>query len=393
MAARKDRKATPVAEKDIRVLGLSEMTMTGEMGQFGGKLGQMYNALYRRYNLIGMVNTQMPRFLEYYNRARTFMPDRAKWRAAASINTWAFHKRSRLAEERLQQWDGQYDLIFQLHTLQTPGILTQGRPYVIATDNTYMNSRRYWPDWVPLKSKREQEAWIALEGQAYRNAEFIFPWSEFTRQSLIHDYGVNPDRIVAAGAGANFVAGDIENKRYDTQTAIFVGYEFERKGGYVLLEAWEKVRKALPNAQLNIVGPREKPENIPAGVNWIGRVSDRAYLKQLYNDSTVFVMPSIFEPWGHVFTEAMGMGLSCVGSDRCAMPEIIQAGETGLISEVSNPDSLAEALIEILGDPAKAEQMGRRAYQKMEAGNTWDDVVSRWAPHIKETVDKYSSLS
>lgn len=388
MASQKERKTTPLLDKDIRILGLSEVEMRGDLGHFGGKLGQMYNAISRRYNLIGMVNARMPKTFEYYNRMRTFFPDRARWRAASSINSWAFVQRSRFTEERLRQWDGQYDLILQLHTLQTPGLLEKGRPYIIATDNTYMNSLRHWPDWVPIKNRREQEAWIRLEGEAYRHAEFLFPWSEFTRQSMINDYGVNPDRIIAAGAGANFVSHNIENKRYDTQTALFVGYEFERKGGYVLLEAWDQVRKVLPNAQLNIVGPRDKPDTLMEGVHWIGRVEDRQQLQQYYDEATVFVMPSIFEPWGHVFTEAMGMGLPCVGSDSCAMPEIIQDGETGLITEVNNAESLAAALITLLGDPAKAEAMGKQAYARMESGNTWDDVVDRWSQFIHQTATK-----
>ena len=63
-------------------------------------------------------------------------------------------------------------------------------------------------------------------------------------------------------------------------------------------------------------------------MTWAGRI-DRDALAELYRRATVFVLPSLFDAWGHVFVEAMGYGLPCIGTDCCAMPELIEDGISG----------------------------------------------------------------
>lgn len=372
-------------DKAIRVIGLYEAKMTVKDGKLSGKLGEMYNAVGRRFNLVSAESVSLNSMPKYVNLARNFRLNRAIWRSASSLNPTAFHLRSTRAERKLQQWEGQFDIIVQLHTLQSPGDLAKRRPFVLVTDNTFMNSLNYWPEWVPLSDKMQQ-AWLELESEVYRSASYVFTWSDFTRQSFIHDYNIPADRVVAVGGGANLIAGDIAGKRYDTQTAVFVGYEFERKGGFYILESWKKVRQQLPDAKLYIIGPYEPlAEPIP-GVHWLGRIHDRNELRKRLEESSVFVMPSLFEPYGHAFTEAMGMGLPVIAANHCAMPEIIHHNESGLLVPPREVDSLAEALIALLGDPERAQAMGHRAYHDILNAGTWDDVVSRMAPYIRQAV-------
>ena len=137
---------------------------------------------------------------------------------------------------------------------------------------------------------------------------------------------------------------------------------------------------SFQGARLQIVGATEADRrsvaNLP-GIEWIGKVTDRKQLGRLYQEAAVFVMPSLFEPWGHVFYEAMGYGLPCIGTNCCAMPEIIEDGVTGLLVPPGQPKPLAAALIELLGDPLRAGEMGRSAHGRVLTGHTWDDVVER----------------
>jgi glycosyltransferase involved in cell wall biosynthesis len=167
-----------------------------------------------------------------------------------------------------------------------------------------------------------------------------------------------------------------------------VGYELKRKGGYVLLQAWERVQRALPDAQLWFVGPDQPRGKQPHGVRWLGRIDNRQTLEQIYHQASVFTLPALFEPWGHVVVEALGSGLPCVVSDRCALPEIVEHGATGLIVPAAEPELLAEALIDLLSHPQRAERMGRQAHATVAQGHTWDDVVARMAPHIEQAAEK-----
>jgi glycosyltransferase involved in cell wall biosynthesis len=243
-------------------------------------------------------------------------------------------------------------------------------------------SLQHWPEWVPNVSQSKHVEWMKRETEIYANAQYVFTWSEFARNSVISDYGISPDSVIATGAGANFTNASIKDKRYDTQIALFVGYEFERKGGKVLLDSWRDVHAALPDAKLYMVGPPDRSKIETPGVVWLGNVTDRAKLKGLYEQATVFVMPSIFEPWGHVFTEAMGMGLACVGNRSCAMPEIIDHDETGYLVPPGDTEALAECLIRVLSSTETAARFGRNAYNKMKSAGGWKDVIDVMSDYL-----------
>ena len=284
---------------------------------------------------------------------------------------------------------GSYDLIVQLHTMHTPGFYPHERPYVISTDNTYALSDRYYAPWAPLRGRERRER-LQLERQAFQRAAFLFPRSDWLRQSLIEDYGCDPARVIRVGGGSNIHVASLEGKRYDSQAALFVGYGFARKGGATLLRSWEFVRRRLPEAQLWIVGPQPPRAVELPGVRWFGHVTDRSVLSDLYARATAFVMPSVFEPWGHVFFEAMGHGLPCIGTDCCAMPEIITHGVTGLIVPPAEPEPLASALVALLGAPQLAERLGQQAYADVLYNHTWDNVVDRMAPYIEQFSSIYA---
>lgn len=375
-------------KRKCRILGLTVERVSPLPGQTSARVTGLYGALAHRFDVVGITRPALPSFDRYMNKLRNFHPEREAWVARSGLNPWVFKRRTEIAEQQLAKWHGRYDLIVQLHTLVSPGVNLRQRAYVLHTDNTYALSERYYAPWAPLRGRERAER-LHLERTTFQNAAFLFPRSEWLRRSMIEDYGCDPARVIRVGGGANFVAESIDEKRYDGQIALFVGGSFRRKGGFDLLRAWRIVQRRLPDAQLWIVGPERERKFAEAhpGVRWFGHISDRAALAELFAKASLFVLPSLFEPWGHVFLEAMGQGLPCIGTDHCAMPEIIQHGETGLLVPPSEPEPLAEALAALLLDPQQAERMGRLAYAQMQHGYTWDDVVDRMAPYIERAVD------
>jgi len=379
--------------KTLRILGLTMEKVTDFRTRPSAKNAGMYAALDRRFQVLEVISPTLSKVDTLYNRLSHVDTNIAYWRTRTHVNTWALKRRSARAEQLLQQWDGQYDLIFQVHALTAPGLHPYRRPYVLHTDNTYMLSERHYPGWATLRNRRERDEWVHIEREIYQQAAFLFPRTEFLRKSLIDDYGCDPGRVVRVGAGANIVAMSIEGRRYDSQTVLFVGNDFRRKGGQTLLQAWEQVRQRLPKARLLIVGSAQQPATLPAGVEWIGRVADRQVLADLYMRAAVFVLPSLFEPWGSVYLEAMGHGTPCIGTVQSGIPEVIEHGVTGLLVPPAEAKPLANALIDMLADPIRAEAMGRKGYESVQHGYTWDDVVSRMAPYIEQVVSERTMAS
>jgi glycosyltransferase involved in cell wall biosynthesis len=364
----------------IRLAGVTAKDITHDGSRYRGVKSVVYNILDQRFDLIGVKSCQLSKRAKNFSRVINLRRKRSHWRFASDMNPWTFKYRSGVAEDYLRQHAGQFDVVVQMDTLLAPGSLKEQRPYVIVTDNTYALTHRYWPEWAPMVPRHHRK-WLALEGDVYRNASALFVWSEFTRRSMIDDYGVDPARVFAVGCGANLYDETLQKTQYDSHKALYIGNDFERKGGYVMLEAWGRVREAIPDAELLIVGPQRQEAPDQDGVRWLGRI-DHAELRKLYYLANQFVMPSLFEPWGMVLMEAMGLGLPCVVTNHNAAPEFITSGENGTLVPPGEAGPLADAMLTLLSDPDKAAALGKVAHGIILEHFTWDKVMGRIMPHL-----------
>lgn len=363
-------------ERSLRILGVSVPDVSDWHEEHpAGRWSQVYAALNARTTLVGTIRPHLPRAYELANLATNFRPRRAAWLARAGFNRSYEARLSASVEAEIRSIGDGFDLIVQLQTLCRPGT-DPGRPYVIYTDNTFALTQRFYPQWAPLAADRVR-AWLEFEAEVCARARAVYTFSEFARASVIDDYGASPDDVVAIGAGANHLELDLGDRRWDRRVALFVGSPLRLKGGLTLLEAWPAVLAEVPGAQLQIVGPTgAKPRGLPPGVQWIGRV-DRRRLDELYRGASVFVLPSHYDAWGHVFVEAMGHGLPCIGTNICAMPELIEPGISGHLVPRGEAGPLARALVDLLGDPARAERMGRVGHERVLSSMTWPQVADR----------------
>jgi glycosyltransferase involved in cell wall biosynthesis len=159
---------------------------------------------------------------------------------------------------------------------------------------------------------------------------------------------------------------------------LFVGREFDRKGGDVLMAAFAEVRAVVPNAALHIVG--NGAVHSAPGVEAHGRVQDRRRLRGFYEKARVFCLPSRYEPYGLVLTEAMAHGVPCVGTRVQSIPEILDHGRAGTLVSPGDPKELADALVALLTDDSLAHQLGSAGRLRVEEELNWDRVADRMAP-------------
>lgn len=344
------------------------LALADASGTRRGKWAPLFDALGHRHELTDVVQPAVigNRFI----RAGLSRLPQPPGRAPARFRRWSDE-----VETRLESADP-FDLAFLLGSRLAPGSEPGRYPFVIYTDNTFALTVRYYPQWNAM-SKTDRTDLLELEQETCREARFVFTTSKWARRSMIEDYGCAPERVLAVGGGTA-VEPELRKSSWERRVALFVGIEFERKGGRTLLAAWPDVRTRVPDAELWIVGPRFKPSlRLPAGVRWLGRVEDRHTLTSLYREASVFVMPSWFEPWGFVFHEAMAAGVPCVGASVCAMPEIISDGITGRLVRPADAAELGDTVSAILGDPELAEQMGRKGFREVRDHHQWAHVAAR----------------
>jgi glycosyltransferase involved in cell wall biosynthesis len=232
------------------------------------------------------------------------------------------------------------------------------------------------------------------ELRALEGVNLIFTMSDWVRNSCIDAYGQPPSKVFAIGAGPNLpslpgvVRRDVARPRF-----IFVGKgDFERKGGLALLAAFERVRRAIPDAELIVVGQNKPPSDAP-GVVCIERLDRRnpdaeRRLQELYASATVFVMPSLHEPFGIAFLEAMAFGLPCVGTSSCAMPEIIDDGISGFLVSPGDVETLARRMIELGADASLALRMGEAGRRRVEERYSWPGVAGRLISSLESRLEQ-----
>jgi glycosyltransferase involved in cell wall biosynthesis len=303
----------------------------------------------------------------------------ARFRRRALAYRWntayAFDVHSRYLGAAIDALDPAPDVVLQNGALFAPGAPPRV-PYVLLLDHTraLAEASPAYPAAGLAAPPRYGPSWFARERACYQGAAAIATFSENVARSLVRDYGIAGQRVEIVGAGANAQA-ERGVRADDGETILFVGREFARKGGTFLLDAFELVRRRRPSARLLIAGPSE-PLALPAGAEQLGPVLYEG-LEQLFARATVFTLPTLWEPFGIAFLDAMACGVPCVGTAIEAVPEIVEDGKTGLLVPPGDPAALAEALLALLGDPARARAMGAAGRARVQGRFLWSHVGAR----------------
>jgi len=320
--------------------------------------------------------------------AATFALDRHHWATRYHLAGVPFRLRSRRARRHIARYRHRIDAIVQVGSTFEP--LGRGTiPYFLCCDSNIRVAQRGaasgYSDATPLAGA-ELEAVADRERRVYEGAAAIFPLSEQLRRSFIDDFHIPERRVHTIYAGPNFDTARIPappaNRRDEAPpTVLFVGRQFHRKGGDVLLESFRRVRAQIPAARLIVAGlPIGSVDG--AGVVCVGDLDKNtadgwAALASAYASADVFALPTRFEPFGVAFLEAMHFGLPCVGPRAWAVPEIIADGETGFTIPVDDVEGLADRLIRLLRDRALARAMGEAGRLRARDLFTWPRVVDR----------------
>lgn len=353
-------------------------------------VGPLSRAMRDRFDVVGQVDAELTRAERLLIAGMTMRPSRRAWTERFFKSNTAVGFRSRRAATALAAVDAPYDVVFQTHAL----FVSSDPLTVLYVDCTHRQSMAQWPDWNPLRG-RALRRWLDRERRQYQAAAHVFAFCAQTRDSLIEQYDVDPHRVSVVGAGVNFERSPLpRTRRAGPPTVLFVGNDFVRKGGPELLEAFDRLRRQLPDTRLRIVG---RPYPVPdrPGVEHLGSVSDREQMSRLYAEADVFCLPSHFDPFPGVLLEAMAHGLPCVVTPTCGVPEMAVDGETALfVSDGADliPD-LATALGALLTDPDRADRLGRAGSRRVQERFLWSQVMDRMTPHLDRLTEQPAGRS
>jgi glycosyltransferase involved in cell wall biosynthesis len=221
----------------------------------------------------------------------------------------------------------------------------------------------------------------AMIARVYRGAEVVIALSEECKRELRSVVPEMRVEVVGNPIGIPPAAAPLDR---GPPTVLFLGVVLERKGVDDLLHAWPTVRAAIPGARL-VLGGSGEVERARAlaerlGIadcvetpGWIGDDDKPPLLEQAW----ALALPSRREALPMAVLEAMAAGVPVVASRVGAIPEAVQDGESGLLVDTGDPEGLAAALIEMLGDPRRRRSLGRAARRRATAAYSAAVVVPR----------------
>lgn len=299
-----------------------------------------------------------------------------RWRAGLfSLAAW--RRNSRICDRLLEKVLRPGDRILQMQTHYRPDrVYAQHEYYMYIMASLGLNLTVPGMPWVPAKA--EQSEFLSRENNLLRRAKHVFAIADYVGEHMVQKVGIPAQNVSVAGcAGSDFYfqhpPANVPDKF--THTLLFVGWDFELKGGRDLIPAFLKARERIPQLRLMVAGPDPVVVGNHPGVEPLGAVRDKNRLLELYRQADIFVMPSVFDSFGFVFIEAMSQYLPCIGTDFQAMPEIIQHGKTGYIVPLRSPTALADAICTYYEREENRREMGLAAHERALARYQWDGVV------------------
>ena len=344
-----------------------------------------FTELRRRGALHRAFGVEAPRLPRLGYIARNFKTDREAWRT--DFYNDAGYRDALTAEIGRRLKPGDFSQRFlQIGAMYDVPRLLEGRAECVSYHDGNLAETLRSPYAPKGLSVRKADIALAYERTVYHGMDRVYAMSEYLRRSFIDDFGVPAGRVVAVGAGINLDAmpEPVPDKPFDTREVLFIGVDFARKGGWGLLKAFQVVRERVSGATLHVVGPRELnvPPGLAGGVVMHGFLNkndpaERARLDGLFRRCGLFVMPSLYEPFGIAPLEAMAHQLPCLVTDAWALREMVTPGETGDLVACGDVDDLADKLAALLADPEALRKMGEAGRKQVAERFTWDRVIDR----------------
>jgi glycosyltransferase involved in cell wall biosynthesis len=262
-------------------------------------------------------------------------------------------------------------------------------PKVFCADATFANVVDAYDDYRNCAAEYVELA-HAQESRALATcAAAIYP-SHFAARSAVEDYGARPDKVHVLPFGAyvgvpsqDAVAAAIGTRSLDPVRILFVGREWKRKGGDIVLTACEIARRQGVRVTLDLVGLDSVPEQLPDvaqshGLLLKSNPDQRGLFESLLARTDLLFVPSRVENYGIAFCEAAAYGVPSLTSAVGGIPTIVRPGLTGFaLPAGSPPDAYAAIIRDCAADRDRYRHLCRLARRFYDQHLSWDVFGSR----------------
>jgi len=289
-------------------------------------------------------------------------------------------------EKFLQYRQHEYDLVHDnqslcygllyLQSINIPVVATIHHP--ITKDRIIaLNSSRNW--WHRILIRR-WHSFLNMQGNVVRKLDHLLTVSEQSRKDILQAFRIPASKIstVFNGIDTDDFAPMPDVKRLPFQLIATASADVPLKGLDYLLKALASLKDRYPALELLVIGSRKPGGHTDELINKL-RLNNKIRfvtnltteeIKRLYAESTIAVVPSLYEGFGLPAGEAMSCGIPVISTNGGALPEVV--GEAGIQVPIKDSPALASAIANLLKNPDKREKLGAAGRNRILEKFSWD---------------------
>jgi glycosyltransferase involved in cell wall biosynthesis len=274
------------------------------------------------------------------------------------------------------------DIVFSPGTIPIAYVQTE-KPIVFWTDATFAGMIDFYPEFTNLCAETIKNG-HKMEQLALSRCRLAIYASEWAANTAIQSYDVDPAKVKVIPFGANINSDrDVHEidkitnqKSFDNCKLLFLGVDWDRKGGGKALAVAELLNKRGLRTELHVVGCAP-PFTLPPFVKNHGFISKkteegRKKLDQLFSNSHFLILPSQAECYGVVFAEASSFGLPSLATKVGGIPTAILDGKNGWTFDRSEtPEKYCEYIEALMGSKDDYRALALSCFQEYSERLNW----------------------
>jgi len=234
-----------------------------------------------------------------------------------------------------------------------------------------------------------------LEVDLIKRANVITVVANSVAQEL-KEYPTQNKKIIVMGNGIDNTIFKPVEKKNEKKYILFTGRLSYRKGLFDLIECGKYICEKYPDISFIITGSGILSDTLQERINELGLAKQfkflgfvtREELIKLYQNATLYVLPSHYEGLPTVLLEAMSCGLPVIATAVSGNLDVITHGKNGILVPPKSPEKIAEAISLLLEDEQIRKKLGENARKTIEEKYTWDILSNNYLKYYTSLIRK-----
>jgi glycosyltransferase involved in cell wall biosynthesis len=273
-----------------------------------------------------------------------------------------------------------------------PTIVTIHHPITVDRQEEYKVAKTLWQKFRVFR----WYSFIRMQLKAAKQFSHIITVSEFTKKDIAKEFNLDEKKfhVVHNGVNNEYFYPKQNGQRPENALIVTNSADTPLKGLNFLLEAVAQVRKSH-SIKLTVIG-QPKPNGIIENlvsqlgigdiVHFTGRIANEEFA-DYYAQSTIAVIPSLYEGFGIPAAEAMACGVPLISTSGGALPEVV--GDAGIVVPPADADALAKAILRLLKSPEERIRYAKAGLARVNSVFSWKKAAQEVAAIYREALNAY----